>query len=137
MTVPIEARGRRIGIVVVTTVFALFCLSSWWQVIAKVLGIGGEVPIVALWHLFGGGAAYAAAVGAFRRRPWAWQAAFVWAIAMSSLIISLGPILMLDEQERMGLPAGAIAVLLMGTGMALYLRSAIRRPAGTPAPPAP
>ena len=137
MTESVEPPRRRVGIVVATTLFALFCLNSWTQVMGKLFGFANEVPILAIWHLFVGGAAYAAAVGTLRRRPWAWQAAFVWTITMSTLIISLGPILKLDAEERMGLPAGAIAVLLLGTGLTLYVRSATGTRAGTPAPPAP
>jgi hypothetical protein len=134
MTVPPESTPRRVAFVIVATIFALSCLSSWGQVVMGALGRGGEPRPLLLLHLLAGGAAYAASVGTMRRRPWAWVAALTWGIVISALILLVGPLVGLDAEERRGLWFGASSTAMIGGGLALYLRSVIRPRETAPAP---
>lgn len=122
-----EPTPRRVGFVIITAVFAFLALQAWGEV-AQVALRRNRLPLaLSLLQLVSGGAAYAAAVGTFRRRPWAWRAALAWGIIAGVLVLSVGPLLDLAPEERRGLVMGSLSVLMVGSGLALYLRNTIKR----------
>lgn len=121
-----ETRGRRIGFVIITVLFAFLTLEAWGEVIQVAVGLDRQPLALSLFQLFGGGAAYATAIGTFRRRAWAWRTALAWGLVTAVMLMSLGPILDRPAEESRGIAVGALAVLMMGAGFALYLRSVIK-----------
>ena len=129
---PAAADPRRTGLTIVAVAFALLCLVQWGTVVRVALGFDYEPRLLVLLKLLSGAAAYAAAVGTVRRRPWAAMASFVFGVVTAALILAVGPVVGLDAEERRGLLSGALSMLLIGTGLGLYLRSALRRRETTP-----
>ncbi len=125
---PVAPHPRRIGLTIVSIAFALLCLVQWGTVVRVALGFDYEPRLLVLLKLLSGAAAYAAAVATVRRRPWAATAALIFGIVTATLILSVGPLVGLDPAARRGLIPGALSMLLIGTGLALYLRSALRTP---------
>lgn len=123
-----DQNPRRIGLFIVIVAFALFTLNSWGQVVQVVLG-NPQPRLLTVLHLIGGGAAYSAAYGTWQRRPWAAHAALVWGVILAVLIFAVGPATAMPAEERRGLWVGALSVLMVGTGLSLYLRNALRPPA--------
>ena len=121
-----ESTGRRIGFVIITILFAFLTLEAWGEVVGVAIGRDRQPLTLSLFQLFGGAAAYATAIGTFRRRPWAWRTALAWGLITTALLLSLPTILDLPPEGRKGITMGALAVLMMGAGFALYLWSAIK-----------
>jgi len=121
-----ETTARRVGFVIITAVFALLALNAWAQVAEVVLRRATMPLALSLFQLSSGAAAYAASVGTFRRRPWAWKASLAWGLITAVMIASLEALLDLPPDSRGGLVTGAISCLLVGGGLALYLRSVIK-----------
>jgi hypothetical protein len=121
-----ESPGRRIGFVAITVLFAFLTLEAWGEVVEVAIGRDRQPLSLSLFQLFGGAAAYATAIGTFRRRPWAWRTALAWGLITAVMLLSLGTILGLPAEESKGIAMGAVAVLMMGAGFALYLRSVIK-----------
>jgi hypothetical protein len=121
-----ETKGRRIGFVLITVLFAFLTLEAWGEVIQVAVGRDRQPLALSLFQLFGGACAYATAIGTFRRRPWAWQTALAWGLVTAAMLLSLGSIPDLPAEESRGIRMGALAVLMMGAGFALYLKSVIK-----------
>jgi hypothetical protein len=121
-----ESTGRRVGFVFITAIFALLALNAWGQVAQVVLRRNTMPLALSLLQLVSGAAAYAASVGTFRRRPWAWKAALAWGLITAAMISSLGSLLDLPPEARGGLTLGSLSCLMIGGGLALFLRSVIR-----------
>jgi hypothetical protein len=115
-----------VGFVIITVLFAFFALQAWGEVARVVLQRASKPATISLLQLFGGAAAYAAAIGTFRRRPWAWRASIAWGLLTTALLMSLGPLLDLPAEARPGLAISAVSILLLSAGLALYLRSVIK-----------
>jgi hypothetical protein len=121
-----ETKGRRIGLVIITVLFAFITLQAWGDVIQVAVGRIRQPLALSLFKLFSGAASYATAIGTFRRRAWAWRTALAWGLVTTLMLMSLGTILDLPAEERRGIGMGAFAVLMMGAGFALYLKSVIK-----------
>lgn len=120
--------GRRRGLLIVTFAFSFFTLNAWGQVFSSFVGWSDEPGLLLVLQTLSGAAAYATALGTWRRLPWAPVAAVSYGMITGGLILSLGPILDLPAEARTSLPVGALSVVLIGAGVALYLRSAIAGP---------
>jgi peptidoglycan/LPS O-acetylase OafA/YrhL len=121
-----EPNPRRIGLIIVAVAFGLFTMSLWYQVVLKFLGRSSEPPVLSTLQFLSGCASYAAMHATIRHRPWAWVASLVFGVLCAILIIAVGPVIGLDADERRGLIPGALSVLMVGGGLALYLRNALR-----------
>lgn len=121
-----EPDPRRLGLFIVILAFALLTLNSWGQFVLAALGQMGQPRLLTILHLLGGAAAYAAAYGTWRRRRWAAWAALSWGVILAVLIVAVGPTTGMPPEERRGLIPGALSVLMIGGGLGLYLRNAIR-----------
>ncbi len=119
---------RRVGLFIVIIAFALLTLNSWGQFVMAALGQMRQPRLLTVLHLVGGAAAYAAAYGTWRRRRWAAWASAAWGVILAVLIFAVGPTSGMPPEERRGLIPGALSVLMIGGGLALYLRNAIRPP---------
>ncbi len=128
MTTPVTPHPRRLSLLIITVVFALLCMVQWGEVVRAGLGLDSDYRILTLLKLVSGACAYAAAVGTFRRRPWAWVASLLYGVVTAVLILAVGPVAGLDAEERKGLIWGATSMLLIGAGLALYLRNVLRPP---------
>jgi hypothetical protein len=124
-----EPRPRRIGLAIVTIAFGMFTFAHWGQIAGQVLGQTNEPGPLLVMHFASGCAAYAAMFATWRRRHWGWIASVVYGVLTALLVWAVGPAVGLDVDERGGLIPGAISVLMIGTGLGLYLRNALRPPA--------
>jgi hypothetical protein len=116
----------RFAHLIVGILFTFLCLNAWVQIGLALMGGSDDPLLLRSWQFISGGAAGAAAIGAFRLRPWAPHAVITYGLITGTMIVALGPMLELDRGERGGLLVGAGAVALFCTGMAFYLMRLVR-----------
>lgn len=115
-------RGR----VVLAGVFLLLALNAWAQVLLVPLGRSDDPASLTILQSLIGLAGTAAAWGSWSGARWAPMAAVLHGVVTAGMLLALPPILDLGADERGGLRAGAVAVLVFALGSAWYLRRVSR-----------
>jgi hypothetical protein len=108
-------------------VFALAGASAYLEVVDHLLSSSTDTPAVLVFQLITGSAAVAAAVGIWRRAPWAALAVLIYGAVTAIFVVLLGPMLDLGADERSGLLTGAAAILAFSLASAWYVRHVARR----------
>jgi hypothetical protein len=107
----------------------LFVLSGASQLLQLVVQLVAAEPhwARAAFHLVCGSAGIATAYAAWTSARWGWIAVSSWGIATAALLLSLSAMGLVTPQEEAGLPAGAIAVVIIAMLTAWYLRRSAAR----------
>ena len=114
------------GRIVVAIIFLLLALNAWLQVAFVPLGRSDDPTALTLLQALVGATAMLAAVGSWSGARWAPVAALSYGVVTGAMIVLLGPLLDLEPGARNGLWFGALVVLVVGAGLAWYLRRSLR-----------
>lgn len=119
---------RRVGLIIGVVLLALLCLNAWTQVFRSLVGWDDNPPLLIALQTLSGTIACAAAVGAWRRRPWAPAAAVLYGLVTGTMIRMLGPILDLEPDARRGLTVSALVVVCLALLLAWAVRPIVPSP---------
>ena len=111
----------------VSVLLGLAALNAGAQVVLPFFGMSNDPALLMAMQALCTVAGGAAAVGAWRGRTWAPWMTFVYGAVTAAMIISLGPMLSLDDEARKGLLSGGAVVLALCALMAWGLRWAQMR----------
>lgn len=114
---------RRIGLVIGVVLLALLCLNAWAQVFRSLVGWDDNPPLLVAWQTVSGAIACVAALGAWRRRPWAPAAAVLYGLVTGTMISMLESIIDLGPEARGGLAVSALVVVCLSLALAWSVRS--------------
>lgn len=114
---------RRIGLVIGVVLLALLCLNAWAQVFRSLVGWDDNPPLLVAWQTVSGAIACVAALGAWRRRPWAPAAAVLYGLVTGTMISMLESIIDLGPEARGGLAVSALVVVCLSLVLAWSVRS--------------
>ena len=112
----------------ISVILALAALNAGAQAVLPLFGMSNDPRLLMLMQVVCALAGGAAAVGAWHGRSWAPWMTVVYGAVTAGMIVSLGPMLSLDDDARKGLLSGGAVVLVFCAAMAWGLRWAqIRR----------
>ena len=114
-------RGR----IVVAVIFSLFALNAWAQVADNLIFGSSDPATLTLLQALVGSTALLAALGSWWGAPWAPAAALAYGVATAVMLVLLGPLLDLRQEETRGVWMGAMSIALLSVGLAWYLRRSI------------
>ena len=113
-----------------TTLLAIFvAVISAVHLLQVFTGVAGDPRALVLEHLIVALLGFLAAWAIWTAKRWAHVALAIAGVTVAALIVSLGPLLQMDAQERAGLWTGAATVFLMTLAGVWYVR---RRVAPSP-----
>jgi hypothetical protein len=119
---------QRVGLRVLSGIFALFAAAELIQLIQAARGEHPDPPVLLLTHGLTGVLAGLASFGLLRGHSWAPVAVLGWGVIMAMMFVALGPILDEPAETWRGYWLAAVVVAVFTAGSALYARSLTRRP---------
>ena len=112
-----------------TTILAIFvAVVSAVHLLQAFTGAAGDPRALVLEHVIVALIGLLAAWAIWTAKPWAPAALALAGVTVAALIVSLGPLLQMDAQERAGLWTGAATVFLMTLAGVWYVRRRVARP---------
>jgi hypothetical protein len=117
---------RPIGIIVVSALLLLLCLNAWTQVARDLFGVDRAPELLTILQACSGALALVTAAGAWNRRVWAPGTAILFGLVTGGMVLGLGPMLDMSEEQRKGIWVGALGLVAVSVAIAWYLRRMLR-----------
>ena len=113
---------RPAGRVLLAAMFAAFALNALAQVALALTGRSSDPPMLTALQIAIGLAGTVAAWGCWTAARWVPVAALLYGVATAAMLLSLGPLLEVEDEARRGLWTGAVGVMGFSVASAWYLR---------------